>query len=59
MNFDKIFSLYGSSPPSSWEYKDTSRGEDDFRRTVLAQWEHQKLAIKVVRRICLYVPALY
>ena len=37
MNFDKIFSLYGSSPPSSWEYKDTSRGEDDFRRTVLAQ----------------------
>ena len=47
MNFDKIFSLYGSSPPSSWEYKDTSRGEDDFRRTVLAQWEHQKLAIKI------------
>lgn len=47
MNFTEIFSLYHDDPPLGWEYKDTSRGEDDFRRTVFARWENQKLAIKI------------
>lgn len=47
MNFTEIFSLYHDDPPLSWEYKDTSRGEDDFRRTVFARWGNQKLAIKI------------
>ena len=47
MDFAGIYSLYRDDPPYTWEYKDTSRGEDDFRRTVFAQWEDRGLAIKI------------
>ncbi len=47
MDFTEIFLLYHDELPCRWEYKDTSRGEEDFRRTVFADWEDQKLAIKI------------
>ena len=47
MDITGICSLYRDDPPYTWECKDTSRGEDDFRRTVFAQWEDRGLAIKI------------
>ena len=47
MDFTEIFQLYHKDPPYSWEYKDTSRGEEDFRRTVFAEWADQRLVIKI------------
>ena len=47
MDFTEIFQLYHKDPPYSWEYKDTSRGEEDFRRTVFPEWADQRLVIKI------------
>ena len=45
MDFTEIFQLYHKDPPYSWEYKDTSRGEEDFRRTC----EKIKMACEIAR----------
>ena len=47
MDFTEPFLLYNDQQPLQWKYKDTSHGEEDFRRAVFAQWEDQKLVIKI------------
>lgn len=47
MKLNEIFLLYSDCLPVKYEIKDTSHGEDDFRQAVIAEWEDQKLVIKI------------
>jgi len=49
MNAIDIFALYRTEQPVRYEMIDSSRGEDDFRQTFIAEWKDEKLAVKVVR----------
>ncbi len=43
---ETLLALYGGIPPVRYEIIDSSHGEEDFRETILAEWNDRKLAIK-------------
>lgn len=47
MNLKKIFALYSDKEPETYEIKDKSRGEDDYRLIVLTRWKESRSVIKI------------
>ena len=47
MELNDIFLLYADVPTIKYETKDTSRGKNDFRMALFAEWNEKKLVIKI------------
>ena len=47
MELKDIFLLYSDCQPQSYEIKDSSHGESDFRQAVIADWGTEKRVIKI------------
>lgn len=47
MNLKKIFALYSDEEPETYEIKDKSRGENDYRLIVLTKWKESRSVIKI------------
>lgn len=47
MNDTEVFKLYDKQEPLTYEIKDTSHGDADYRRAVFAEWPDRKTVIKI------------
>lgn len=47
MDYLEVFRLYDEAAPIKYETKDTSRGENDYRVHVFAEWQNRKIVIKI------------
>ncbi len=43
----EVFSLYSDEKPNTYHIVDTSHGEEDFRQAIFAEWNNQKVVIKI------------
>lgn len=47
MDYLEVFHLYDEVAPIKYETKDTSRGDNDYRVHIFAEWQNKKIVIKI------------
>ena len=54
MDLKNIFSLYSDETPIDYQLIDNSHGNDDFRNTIITEYNNIKIVIKIANNKFIY-----